>query len=462
MADTPAAKPFPIPLSYFGIALGTAGLGMSWRYAATVGQAPAWPGESLLALAGVVWLLLMLGWFTKFLAFRQAFRADFQDLVQCCFISLIPITTIMSGLSLRPYAAAPAEVLIYVGIVGQLIFSMYRAAGLWRGLHTSKATTPIIYLPTVATSFVSAMAMSAMRQPEIATLFFGAGVLSWMSLEAAILGRLRTETAIDPKVRGIIGIQLAPAFVGCSAYFGINGGQVDMVALMLIGYGTLQLLFLLRLLPWVLEGGFTMSLWGFSFGLAAMAGCGMHLGGLNPRLALLGHGLWGIGTALVGADGLSSSGGLTTHDDIEARTNHTMIERAQRVIAVADASKIGHVTLAKMADLSEIDILVVLRGDNDGIDVDGFAVLVRHRDLRLAVGTQILECTVLAHIRQTACKLMREHRCERHILGRLVRRIAEHHALIACTDCLCRVHVALARLNRLIDALRDIRRLLVE
>ena len=57
-----------------------------------------------------------------------------------------------------------------------------------------------------------------------------------------------------------------------------------------------------------------------------------------------------VGTALVGVDGLSSSGG--------ARTNHTMIERAQRVIAVADASKIGHVTLAKMADLSEIDILV--------------------------------------------------------------------------------------------------------
>ena len=82
MADTPAAKPFPIPLSYFGIALGTAGLGMSWRYAATVGQAPAWPGEGLLALAGVVWLLLMLAWFTKFLAFRQAFRADFQDLAK--------------------------------------------------------------------------------------------------------------------------------------------------------------------------------------------------------------------------------------------------------------------------------------------------------------------------------------------------------------------------------------------
>ena len=65
-----------------------------------------------------------------------------------------------------------------------------------------------------------------------------------------------------------------------------------------------------------------------------------------------------VGTAIVGADGISSVGGLTTHDDVEARTNHTMIERAQRVIVVVDASKVGHVTLSKMGDLSEIDILI--------------------------------------------------------------------------------------------------------
>ena len=65
-----------------------------------------------------------------------------------------------------------------------------------------------------------------------------------------------------------------------------------------------------------------------------------------------------IGTAIVGADGASAVGGLTTHDEIEARTNHTLIERAQRVIAVADASKIGTVTLARMANLSDIDVLV--------------------------------------------------------------------------------------------------------
>lgn len=65
-----------------------------------------------------------------------------------------------------------------------------------------------------------------------------------------------------------------------------------------------------------------------------------------------------VGTAIIGADGISSVGGLTTHDEIEARTNHTMIERAQRVIVVVDSSKVGHVTLSKMAELSEIDVLI--------------------------------------------------------------------------------------------------------
>ena len=47
---------------------------------------------------------------------------------------------------------------------------------------------------------------------------------------------------------------------------------------------------------------------------------------------------------------------------MEARTNHFMIERAQRVIAAIDSSKIGLVTLAKMVDLADIQVLVTDSG----------------------------------------------------------------------------------------------------
>lgn len=65
-----------------------------------------------------------------------------------------------------------------------------------------------------------------------------------------------------------------------------------------------------------------------------------------------------VGTAILGADGITGTGGVTTHDDTEARTNNAMVANARRVIVVADGSKVGRVTFAKMADLSQISDLV--------------------------------------------------------------------------------------------------------
>lgn len=65
-----------------------------------------------------------------------------------------------------------------------------------------------------------------------------------------------------------------------------------------------------------------------------------------------------LGVAIMGVDGISAQGGLTTHDAIEARTNQRMIERAQRVVVVADSSKLGQVNLAKIADLRDVQLLI--------------------------------------------------------------------------------------------------------
>ena len=65
-----------------------------------------------------------------------------------------------------------------------------------------------------------------------------------------------------------------------------------------------------------------------------------------------------IGTAIVGVDGISAAAGLTTHDEIEARTNAAMLDKAQRVVVVADGSKIGRVMLAHIAPITAIHEIV--------------------------------------------------------------------------------------------------------
>jgi DeoR family transcriptional regulator of aga operon len=79
-----------------------------------------------------------------------------------------------------------------------------------------------------------------------------------------------------------------------------------------------------------------------------------------------------VGTAILGTDGISAAGGATTHDETEARTNNAMVCHAQRVVVVADGSKVGRVTLAKMADLSQVHVLVT----DTTADPDELALIV--------------------------------------------------------------------------------------
>jgi DeoR family transcriptional regulator of aga operon len=65
-----------------------------------------------------------------------------------------------------------------------------------------------------------------------------------------------------------------------------------------------------------------------------------------------------VGTAILGADGMSAEIGATTFDEAEARTAIAMAGNAQRVVVAVDGSKIGKVTLAKMVALNQIHHLV--------------------------------------------------------------------------------------------------------
>ncbi len=72
-----------------------------------------------------------------------------------------------------------------------------------------------------------------------------------------------------------------------------------------------------------------------------------------------------IGTAILGADGVTAAAGVTTHDETEARTNHAMVAKAQRTMVVADGSKIGRAALSQMSALTGIDMLITDRSADE-------------------------------------------------------------------------------------------------
>jgi DeoR/GlpR family transcriptional regulator of sugar metabolism len=64
----------------------------------------------------------------------------------------------------------------------------------------------------------------------------------------------------------------------------------------------------------------------------------------------------------LGVHGIHPHAGLTTPNVAEAETDGCLIEAAQRVVVVADHSKLGVVALAKIAPLSRVDVFVTDEG----------------------------------------------------------------------------------------------------
>ncbi|WP_238018057.1 DeoR/GlpR family DNA-binding transcription regulator [Dactylosporangium sp. AC04546] len=73
--------------------------------------------------------------------------------------------------------------------------------------------------------------------------------------------------------------------------------------------------------------------------------------------------------AVVGVDGISAQGGLTTHDEIEAHTDAAMIHRADKVMVVADGSKVGRKCLARICGLNDAKVLLVTDGTANPAEV---------------------------------------------------------------------------------------------
>jgi tellurite resistance protein len=268
---TTKPRDLSIPAGFFGIVLGLVGLGNGWRLAARVWSIPHWIGETVMLTATAVWATLLILYCAKWIWARAEAVSEFHHPVLCCYVGIVPVSTALISLAIQPYAFKTAVLLASMGIVGQLAFGVYRTGRLWMGGRDPTTTTAVLYLPTVAGSFVSTIVLSAFGHPEWGVPFFGIGLLSWLAIESVVLHRLYTVDELPGALRPTLGIQLAPPTVGCAAYLSITQGPVDVLALSLIGYGLFQALVLIRLIPWIARDGFSPSYWAFTFGVSALA-----------------------------------------------------------------------------------------------------------------------------------------------------------------------------------------------
>jgi tellurite resistance protein len=260
----------PMPVAFFGIGVGALALAGAWRAAARVWTIPEAVPVLLTASALVVWLAVLVAYGRKWLVERDAAIAEMRHPVQSSFAALVPVSMMLAAQAVQTYSRELAIALFVIGVVSSLALGVYLQGRFWQGGRKPEFTTPAIYLPTVAPSFVAATAAAGLGFTQLGMLFFGAGVFSWLAIESIVLHRAAVHEPLPEALRPSLGIQLAPPVVGGVSYLAITHGVPDTFAYMMLGYGLYQALMLARLIPWIRQSTFTPSYWAFSFGAAAL------------------------------------------------------------------------------------------------------------------------------------------------------------------------------------------------
>ncbi|ABR91608.1 tellurite resistance protein tehA [Janthinobacterium sp. Marseille] len=260
-----------VPPSFFGIVLGLAGLAGTWRAAHAVWDMPSIIGEAIYALAAVAWLVIVLLYLLKWIIAPTIAKEEAEHAVQCCFIGLAGVSTLLIAQGALPYSRLLAITLFFLGAGFTIFFGLWRTGLLWRGDRDPASTTPVLYLPLVAGGFVTGIVASSLGWQEWGELAFGAGFFGWLAIESVLLHRLYVAPPLSLPLRPTLGIQLAPPAVGAVCYMAVSGGHPDLLVHMLIGYALLQALILVRMSRWIGEQAFGASYWAFTFGATALA-----------------------------------------------------------------------------------------------------------------------------------------------------------------------------------------------
>lgn len=287
MTNRVAPASFPrIPASFFGIVLGLAGLANNWRAAQVAWSLPAIVGEVLLAATVFAWFLICVLYGCKWIVAPSVAKEEAVHAVQCCFIGLAGVATMLVAQGILPYSRPAAITLFLIGAAFTLLFGLWRTGVLWRGERDPAASTPVLYLPLVAGGFVMGTTLANLGWTEWGQLAFGGGFFTWLAVESVLLHRLYTAATLAPPLRPTLGIQLAPPAVGAVCYLSVSGGHSDLPAHMFIGYALLQALLLIRMSRWIAEQPFGASYWAFTFGATALAGATIRLSSSDPHGAM--------------------------------------------------------------------------------------------------------------------------------------------------------------------------------
>jgi len=260
-----------LPINLFGSVMGLAGLGLAWRLSDQYYGIGGMLGEAIGALAGLVFVLLTLGYLGKWVRHPAAVRAEFNHPITSNFFGTVTIALLLLSAVAAPHSEMLGQALWILGSTLTVLLAGLVVSRLLSGNQDSLNAVPAWLIPGVATLDI-AVTGAHMPMPWVAefNLFaLAVGAVLALVFFTRIFSRLVHG---DPLAKGMVPslmVLIAPFEVGFLAYTNVFG-EIDRFASVLFFFG-LFLFVVLSFKVFRRDVPFAPSWWAISFPIAALS-----------------------------------------------------------------------------------------------------------------------------------------------------------------------------------------------
>ena len=266
-----------MPISFFAMVMGLAGLTLAWEKASEIYQFSSIIFSTLLVQSILVFILLAVMYIYKGLNFREAILKEWANPIKMNFIPAISISLLLFAVAFMSISVQVSLVLWATGTILHMVISMM-VMNSW--LHHEKFEihhmNPAWFIPAVGNVIVP-LAGVPLGYIELSWFFFSIGMMFWLILMIIVFNRIIFHTPLPEKLLPTLFILIAPPAVGFMAYVKLTGG-LDAFAQVLFNFALFLTILLLSQLPRFARLPFFMSWWAYSFPLAAMSIASMVMG----------------------------------------------------------------------------------------------------------------------------------------------------------------------------------------
>lgn len=299
--NTEASRLAHLPISFFAMVMGLAGLTIGWQKAQHVFQTKLPINTWLTAVTATTFAALLLLYLAKLLMHRQAVLAELHHPVKLNFFPTISISLLLLSIAFLPVSPDFAQLLWLLGAGLHLLITLY-VVNVW--MHHDHLQinhiNPAWFIPAVGNVLVP-VAGVPLGFIDVSWFFFSVGMLFWVMLMTIIFYRILFHHPLDEKLLPTLFILIAPPAVGFIAYTRL-AGDLDTFARFLYFAGLFLTLQMITQSGRFKKLPFFLSWWAYSFPLAAISIASMVMFDLTGKAAYrwLGAALLIVLTAIVG------------------------------------------------------------------------------------------------------------------------------------------------------------------